>query len=45
VGEHVFFIVKEKRILLRLGSFLKLATRYCGPFEILEKIGLFAYML
>jgi hypothetical protein len=45
VGEHVFFKVKEKRSLLRLGSFLNMATRYCGPFEILEKIGPVAYML
>jgi hypothetical protein len=35
VGEHVFLKVKVKRILLRLGSFPKLAARYYGPFEIL----------
>jgi hypothetical protein len=45
VGEHVFLKVKEKRSSLRLGSCPKLATRYCGPFEILEKIGPIAYML
>jgi hypothetical protein len=45
VGEHVFLKVKENRSSIRLGSCLKLATRYCGPFEILEKIGLVAYML
>jgi hypothetical protein len=28
-----------------LGSFPKLETRYCGPFEILERIGHVAYML
>jgi hypothetical protein len=40
----VFFKLRE-RSSLRLGSFPKLVARYCGPFEILEKIGLFAYML
>jgi hypothetical protein len=45
VGEHVFLKVKAKRSLLRLESCPKLAARYCGPFEILEKIGLVAYML
>jgi hypothetical protein len=45
VGAHVFLKVKAKRSSLRLGSFPKLAARYCGPFEILEKIGSVAYML
>jgi hypothetical protein len=45
VGKHVFLKVKEKRSSLRLGSCPKLAARYCGPFEILEKIGPVAYML
>jgi hypothetical protein len=41
----VFLNVKANRSLLRLGSCLKLKARYYGPFEILEKIGLVAYML
>ena len=40
----MFLKVKSKRSSLRLGSCLKLATRYCGPFEILEKIGPIAYI-
>jgi hypothetical protein len=45
VGKHVFLKVKEKISSLRLGIFPKLAARYCGPFEIFEKIGPVAYML
>jgi hypothetical protein len=45
VGEHVFLKLKSKRSFLILGSFPKLAARYCGPFEILENIGLVAYLL
>jgi hypothetical protein len=44
VGEHVFLKVKAKRSSLRLGSFSKLATRYFGPFEVLENIGPIAHM-
>jgi hypothetical protein len=45
VGKHVFLKVKVKRSSLILGSFPKLAARYCGPFEILEKIRLVACTL
>jgi hypothetical protein len=45
VGEYVFLKVKVKRSSLRLGICPKLEARYCGPFEILEKIGAIAYML
>jgi hypothetical protein len=43
--EHMFLKVKAKRSSLRLGSCQKLAARYCGTFEFLEKIGPVAYML
>jgi hypothetical protein len=45
VGEHVFLKVKAKRSSLKLGSCPKLETRYCGPFEVLERIGPIAYIL
>jgi hypothetical protein len=45
LGECVFLKLKAKISSLILVSFPKLATRYCGPFEILEKIGSVAYML
>jgi hypothetical protein len=45
VGEHVFLKVKEKISSIILGSFHRLATRYYGPFEILENIGIVSYML
>jgi hypothetical protein len=45
VGDHVFLKVKANRSSLKLGSFSKLAAIFCGPFEILERIGPVAYML
>jgi hypothetical protein len=45
MGDHVFVKVKSNRSSLKLGNCSKLATRYCGPFEILERIGPIAYMI
>jgi hypothetical protein len=45
VGDHVFLKVKANRSSLKLGNCLKLASHYCGPFEILERIGPIAYMI
>ena len=43
VVEHVFIKVRPKKSPLRLGSCAKLEPRYCGPFEILSRIGQVAY--
>jgi hypothetical protein len=45
VGDHVFLKVKANRSSLNLGSYAKLTARFCGPFEILERIGPVAYMI
>ena len=45
VGEHVFIKLRPKKSSQRLGSCTKLAPRYCGPFEILSRIGQVAYQL
>jgi hypothetical protein len=45
VGEHVFLKVKVNISSLKLGSFPKLAAKYCGTFEILENIGSVTYTL
>jgi hypothetical protein len=45
VGNHVLLKVKANRSSLKLGNCTKLATIFCGPFEILERIGPVAYML
>jgi hypothetical protein len=37
--------VKANRSCLKLGNCSKLVARYCGLFEILERIGLVAYMI
>ena len=38
VGDHVYLRVKAKKNSLKLGSCAKLSPRYCGPFEVLERI-------
>jgi hypothetical protein len=45
VGDDVFLNVKANKSSLKLGNYSKLAARYCGPFEILERIGPISYML
>jgi hypothetical protein len=45
VGDHVFLKVKANIRSLKLGNCSKLAARYCGQFEILERIGPVAYMI
>jgi hypothetical protein len=45
VGDHVLLKVKANRSSLKLKNYSKLVARYCGPFEILERIGPIDYML
>jgi hypothetical protein len=44
VGEHVLLKVKPNKISLKMGSCTKLAGRFSGPFEILDRIGPVTYM-
>ena len=45
VGDHVYLGVNPNKISLKLGSCAKLASRYSGPFEVLDKIGPIAYRI
>ena len=45
MDDHVFLKVKANKSSLKLRNCSKLAARYCGPFEILERIGPIAYMI
>jgi hypothetical protein len=45
VGDHVFLKVKANKSSLKLGSCAKLAAKFCGTFEILERIGPVTYMI
>jgi len=39
IGEHVYFHIKPEKSSLRIGSCAKMATQYCEPFKIIERIG------
>ena len=45
VGDHVYLRVRPRKSSLKLGSCAKLSPRYCGSFEVLERIGLVSYRL
>ena len=45
VGDHVFLNVRANKSSLKLRNCSKLAARYCGSFEILERIGSISYIL
>jgi hypothetical protein len=45
MGDHVFLKVKANKSSPKVGSCAKLVARFCGPFEILERIGPVAYMI
>ena len=44
-GDHVYLRVRERKSSLNLGSCAKFSPRYCGSFEVLERIGPVAYRL
>ncbi|GJT61138.1 putative reverse transcriptase domain-containing protein [Tanacetum coccineum] len=45
VGDHVLLKVSPWKGVLRFGKKGKLAPRFVGPFEIIKKVGLMAYIL
>ena len=45
VGDHVFLKVIPKRGVIRFGKRGNLLLRYIGPFEVLEMVGVVAYLL
>ena len=45
VGDHVYLRLRPRKSSLKIGICAKLSPRYCGSFEVLERIGLVAYRI
>ena len=45
MGEHVYLYNRPRKISLKVGYCAKLAPRFCGPFQLLERVGIVAYRL
>jgi hypothetical protein len=37
-GDHVYLHIRPRKNSLRMGACVKVTPRYCGPFEILDRV-------